>query len=194
MLFSFPRTGYVDGMYIKKGGTYQRVKDCKVEPLDFFTEPNTKYMFSNGWRINIRDVKEEEYLIKLIIDGQFNVFFFELSAGVINKEGERIGYCVVELLPGQATNGSSLFWCLKEKPCAQNEKTVEVPGECWNVYSKLDSYRQFASSSISRCIALLCTLNGCIYLINITHQRDAGPPFASCFCGSRVFYAEIDVI
>ena len=100
MLFSFPRTGYADGTYIGKDGTYQRVNDYQIEPLDFFTEPSTKYKFSNGWQVNIRSVKEEEYLIKPIIDGQFNVFFFELLAEIINKEGKRVGYCVVELLPG----------------------------------------------------------------------------------------------
>jgi predicted secreted hydrolase len=100
MLFSFPRTGYADGTYIRQDGTYQRANDYQIEPLDFFTEPHTKYRFSNGWRVSIRKVKEEEYLIRPIVDGQFNVFFFELLAEVVNKEGKRVGYCVVELLPG----------------------------------------------------------------------------------------------
>ncbi len=108
MLFTFPRTGYVDGTYVRKDGIYQRIKDYQIEPLDFFTEPSTKYRFSNGWKVRIKHIhenrnekeEEEEYQIKPVADGQFNVFFYELLAEIINKDGRRVGYCVVELLPG----------------------------------------------------------------------------------------------
>jgi predicted secreted hydrolase len=100
MLFSFPRTGYIDGTYIHEDGTYQRVNNYSIEALNFTTEKTTKYKFSNGWRVKIGGVKEEEYLIKPVIDGQFNVFFYELLAEIINTEGNHVGYCVVELLPG----------------------------------------------------------------------------------------------
>lgn len=115
MLFSFPRTGYTDGTYIRRDGTYQRVNDYRIQPLDFFTEPNTRYKFSDGWRVNIKNVKEEEYLIKPISSGQFNVFFFELLAEIVNQEGRRVGYCVVELLPGARNKRIKPLLALKKK-------------------------------------------------------------------------------
>lgn len=100
MLFSFPQTDYADGTYISENGAYRRLSKYRIEPLDFITEPNTGYRFSCGWKVMISGIKEEEYLIKPVIDGQYNVFFFELLAEVLDKQGKRVGYCVVELLPG----------------------------------------------------------------------------------------------
>ena len=34
------------------------------------------------------------------MDGQLNLFYFELLADVKDKSGKNVGYCVVELLPG----------------------------------------------------------------------------------------------
>ncbi len=115
MLFSFPRTGYADGTYIKEDGTYQRLNDYQIEPLDFFTEPSTKYRFSCGWKIKTNDIKDGEYIVKPVTDGQFNVFFFELLAEIINKEGKRVGYCVVELLPGARNKRIKPWLALKRK-------------------------------------------------------------------------------
>ncbi|NLT16668.1 MAG: carotenoid 1,2-hydratase, partial [Clostridiales bacterium] len=64
MLFSFPRTGYADGTYVRADGTYRRLNDYGIEPLGFFTEPGTGYRFSNGWRVRLAGVREEEYLVR----------------------------------------------------------------------------------------------------------------------------------
>lgn len=100
MLFSFPQTGYVDGTYIRENGEYRRADGYGIEPLTFITEPNTQYRFSSGWKVRIPGVKEEDYLIRPVTDGQFNIFFFELLAEILNPKGERVGLCFVELLPG----------------------------------------------------------------------------------------------
>ncbi len=115
MLFSFPRTGYADGTYIKEDGTYRRVTDYQIEPLGYYTEPRTKYRFSCGWRVRIPGVKEEEYLVRPLADGQFNVFFFELLAEVVSRAGERVGYCVVELLPGARNKRIKPWLALKRQ-------------------------------------------------------------------------------
>jgi len=100
MLFSFPRTGYTDGTYIRSDGSARRLNEYQIEPLGFFTEPATGYHFSNGWRVRMDRVKAEEYLVRPVSDGQLNLFFFELLADVIDPDGRSVGYCVVELLPG----------------------------------------------------------------------------------------------
>jgi predicted secreted hydrolase len=100
MLFSFPQNGYTDGTYIKENGSYRRLARYQVDPQEFFTEESTKFKFSCGWKVLMPGIKEEEYLIRPMADGQFNVFFFELLAEIINRDGKRVGYCVVELLPG----------------------------------------------------------------------------------------------
>lgn len=115
MLFSFPQTNYIDGTYIRKNGDYCRLNDYQVEPLDFITEPNTKYQFSNGWKIRMKNIKEEEYLVKPVIDGQFNVFFFELLAEVLDQQGARVGYCFVELLPGARNSKIKALLAFKKK-------------------------------------------------------------------------------
>jgi hypothetical protein len=40
------------------------------------------------------------YEIRLMIEGQLNLAYFELLAEVINPQGKKVGLCVVELLPG----------------------------------------------------------------------------------------------
>ena len=98
MLFSFPQDNYHDGTFIDKSGKYRRLNNYGIEPLGF-TEAGG-YKFSNGWKLTIKGVKEEEYTIAPKIAGQFNLFFFELLAEIKNKKGELVGYCVTELLPG----------------------------------------------------------------------------------------------
>jgi hypothetical protein len=34
------------------------------------------------------------------MEGQLNLFYYELLADIKNKQGETVGYCVTELLPG----------------------------------------------------------------------------------------------
>jgi hypothetical protein len=46
------------------------------------------------------------------MDGQFNLFFFELLAEIKNKDSQLVGYAVVELMPGvynEKLNGLRAF-------------------------------------------------------------------------------------
>jgi len=106
MLFSFPQDNYQDGTYIEKSGKYRRLSDYKITPLDF-TEAGGK-KFSCGWQVEMRNLKDEEYTIIPKIDGQLNLFYFELLADVKDKSGKNVGYCVVELLPGVYNETSAI--------------------------------------------------------------------------------------
>jgi predicted secreted hydrolase len=100
MLFSFPQNGYRDGTYIDADGKYRRLDSYQIEPLGFVTEPRTGYRFSDGWKVSIPGVKDQEYLVHPKVEGQFNVSFYELLADVLASDGRIVGHCVVELLPG----------------------------------------------------------------------------------------------
>jgi predicted secreted hydrolase len=98
MLFSFPQDDYRDGTYIEKSGDSSRVMDYHISPLDFVEAGGKK--FSSGWEVEIKDVKDESYTIIPKMDGQLNLFYFELLADIKDRNGEDVGYCIVELLPG----------------------------------------------------------------------------------------------
>lgn len=98
MLFSFPQDDYQDGTYIEKTGSYRRLNDYAISPLDFTDAGGKK--FSYGWEVKIKGIKDEEYTIIPKIDGQINLFYFELLADIKDRAGKNVGYCVVELLPG----------------------------------------------------------------------------------------------
>ena len=100
MLFYFPQNEYKDGTYIKSDGEYERLNNYNAGPLDFIVEPETKYTFSRGWKISMPGIKDGEYTVVPKTDGQFNIFFYELLADVFNENGDLVGYCYVELLPG----------------------------------------------------------------------------------------------
>lgn len=98
MLFAFPQRGYCDGSYITRTGERQRVRDYSYTPRRLI-EVNG-YQFSHGWELYLPGVKEEHYELRPLIEGQLNLAYFELLAEVINPRGQRVGLCVVELLPG----------------------------------------------------------------------------------------------
>ncbi len=98
MLFAFPQDSYQDGTYIEKSGSPRRLKDYTITPLGW-TEASGK-KFSFGWKVALKGVKDEEYTIIPKIDGQLNLFYFELLADIQDRTGKVVGYCVVELLPG----------------------------------------------------------------------------------------------
>lgn len=87
-------TGYLND----ESGKYRRLNNYTIEPLGF-TEAGG-YKFSNGWKLTMKGVKDEEYTITPKTGGQFNLFFFELLAEIKNKDGRLVGYSVTELLPG----------------------------------------------------------------------------------------------
>jgi predicted secreted hydrolase len=98
MLFTFPQDNYYDGTFIGKTGDYRRLNDYTIKPLGFTQAGG--YKFSNGWKLTMKGVKDEEYTLTPKIDGQFNFYFFELLAEIRDNNGTLVGYAVVELMPG----------------------------------------------------------------------------------------------
>lgn len=98
MLFSFPHVPYHDGTLINSDGKASRYSDFTIEPLGFTQAGGNK--FSCGWNVVLKGVKDEVYTIVPKTDGQLNLFYFELLADIKAKNGDVVGYCMVELLPG----------------------------------------------------------------------------------------------
>ena len=98
MLFNFPQQNYCDGTYIKSNLTSNRLNNYSMEPIKF-TEKDG-YKFSCGWKLKIPKIKDENYKIIPIIDGQMNLAYFEQLCHIYNKDNEEVGMCFVELLPG----------------------------------------------------------------------------------------------
>lgn len=115
MLFSFTQNGYKDGTYIKNNGKYERLNKYTIELLDFITESQTNYKFSYGWKLKMVGIREEEYTITPKTDGQFNLFFYELLADIVNENGKVVGYCFVELLPGARNDKLNSALVFKKK-------------------------------------------------------------------------------
>jgi predicted secreted hydrolase len=113
MLFSFPQDDYRDGTVIEKSGSYRRLNDYKITPLGF-TEAGGK-KFSCGWKVELKGIKAGEYTITPKIEGQLNLFYYELLADITDQSGRNAGYCVVELLPGvyNETNPLAAFTRVK---------------------------------------------------------------------------------
>ena len=98
MLFSFPQDDYQDGSFIEKSGKYHRLNDYHITTKSFTEAGGQKYSF--GWKVDLGDIKDGQYMIIPKIDGQLNLFYFELAAGIYNKKGKQVGLCMVGLLPG----------------------------------------------------------------------------------------------
>ena len=103
MLFAFPQDSYYDGTYIDKAGNRQLVRDYTYTHKEQVEVEG--FSFTKGWDLTIPGVKEEQYEIRPIMDGQMNLAYFELLAEIINPSGECVGYCFVELLPGVRNPG-----------------------------------------------------------------------------------------
>lgn len=98
MLFSFPQSNYRDGTYIHSDGSYARLNSYRVEDLEYTNANNMR--FSCKWKVTMPGTKNGEYTIIPLVDGQINLAYYELLAGVYDREGKLCGYCFVELLPG----------------------------------------------------------------------------------------------
>ena len=98
MLFAFPQHPYYDGTYIDKNRKQYRLRNYRYTPKEY-VEVNG-FSFTQGWDLELPGIKDERYRIRPILDGQMNLAYFELLAEIINPDGERVGYCFVELLPG----------------------------------------------------------------------------------------------
>ncbi len=98
MLFAFPQDPYFDGTFIGKNKERKLVRNYTYTPKQFVVVNGMS--FSKGWDLIMPGIKEEKYEIKPLTEGQLNLAYFELIAEVINPKGKRVGYCIVELLPG----------------------------------------------------------------------------------------------
>jgi len=98
MLFSFPQSDYRDGTFIDKEGNYRRLTDYSITPLGFTEAGGHK--FSLGWDVTVPGTKDEAYSIVPKMDGQVNLTYYELLADIQDSQGNTVGHCVVELLPG----------------------------------------------------------------------------------------------
>jgi len=98
MLFYFPQCPYADGTYITRDRKKVLERDYTCTPKRFVEVNGVK--FSMGWDLVMPGVKEEKYEIRPLTDGQLNLFYFELLAGIYNPAGKQVGLCMVELLPG----------------------------------------------------------------------------------------------
>ena len=111
MLFAFPQCNYFDGTYITRDNQRRLVRNYTYTPKEIIEVRGIKW--SKGWDLFMPGVKEEKYELRPLMDGQMNLGYFELIAGVINPNGETVGYCIVELLPGardpQKKMGLDLF-------------------------------------------------------------------------------------
>lgn len=109
MLFAFPQDNYYDGTAIGVDGTYRRLNEYKIEATDVIMCDGLK--FSNGWKL---EMDGKKYILQPIIDGMFNIFFFELMAEIKDEDGKVLGYCFVELMPG-VRNKNNVLNAFKRK-------------------------------------------------------------------------------
>lgn len=104
MLFTFPEepgvheSSYVDGTYIRKDGSYSRLNNYTIEPLEFVYPDGVK--FACKWKLTVPGVKDGEYIISPAIPGQMNLVYYELLAKVEDKQGNLVAYSFVELMSG----------------------------------------------------------------------------------------------
>lgn len=109
MLFAFPQSNSYDGTFIATDGTYRRMADYQLAATKVITYQGMK--FSSGWDLTMNGKK---YTLTPKAEGMFNVFFFELLADIVDEDGQSVGYCFVELLPG-VRNKNSVLDAFKKK-------------------------------------------------------------------------------
>lgn len=106
MLFAFPQHPYQDGTYIDKVGNRQRVRNYSYTAREVVEVDG--FEFSSGWDLVLPGIKDEHYEIRPIMDGQMNLAYSELLAEIIDPQGDRVGLCFVELLPGVRNPGKRI--------------------------------------------------------------------------------------
>jgi predicted secreted hydrolase len=108
MLFAFPQCPYYDGTYIRRSRERRLVRDYTITAKEFIEAAGMT--FSKGWDLVMPGVKEEKYEILPMTDGQLNLVYFELLAGIYNSAGKKVGLCMVELLPGARNPQSKIIF------------------------------------------------------------------------------------
>lgn len=97
MIFSFPQNDYLYGSYIKKDSLIKIEKPSIKE--DRIVEANG-LKYSSGWKLDVPGVKDERYSISPIVEGKLKGMYFEHVCYIYNEKDEKVGLCIVELLPG----------------------------------------------------------------------------------------------
>ena len=100
MLFSFPQDDVRDGTYIRADGSSERLNDYSITALEFVRPEGGETVYSSAWNVETPGRKQERYIIQPIMEGQMNLGYYELLAGVYDESGTLVGYCFAELLPG----------------------------------------------------------------------------------------------
>ena len=100
MLFSFPQDDVRDGTYIRADGASERLDNYAIKALEFVRPEGGETEYAFAWAVETPGRKEERYTIRPLLDGQMNLGYYELLAGVYNPSGALVGHCFVELLPG----------------------------------------------------------------------------------------------
>lgn len=98
MLFAFPQHRYYDGTFIDKDRKARRILDYEYSYHRLNHQRNLA--FSYGWDIVLPGIKTEKYRVLPMNEGQYNGRYYELIANVTDTEGNEVGYCFAELLPG----------------------------------------------------------------------------------------------
>jgi len=98
MLFTFPGRNHQDGTFIPIDGQYKRLKDFTIIATD--TVQVNSFKYTSGWELTMPGIKDEKYTISPIMHGQMNSFYLEELANIIDENGNKVGICIVELMPG----------------------------------------------------------------------------------------------
>lgn len=99
MLFSFPQSDYQDGTFIPRDGRSRRLNEYTLTTTAHTTAGGMT--FSAGWQLDVPGIKDEHYVLTPLVDGQLNFAYFEELAAIRRRsDGEQVGVCFVELLPG----------------------------------------------------------------------------------------------
>lgn len=98
MLFTFPQSSYQDGTYITSKGVRHRLREYTITATEQVVFNGLRW--SSAWTLHVPGLKEEHYTIAPIQKGHMNFAYFEELCTIRNSQGEQVGWCFAELLPG----------------------------------------------------------------------------------------------
>ncbi len=84
---------------VKNVSVVAGLNDYTISPTDF-VYPDGKTKYSCGWKITVPSLKAERYAVKPLMEGQMNLGYYELLAGIWDETEKQVGLCFVELLLG----------------------------------------------------------------------------------------------
>jgi len=98
ILFNLPFIKKSYGKYFPDQAESSIIDEFSIEATEY-KEVND-WRFGSVWYINIPGIQEQKYFIIPLIDEQFALPCSWITAGVYNCNGDKVGYCIGELLPG----------------------------------------------------------------------------------------------